>query len=107
MGEVEANGKKVGKFIAKRRHNMDEKIDASTLPVMKAHCQSCPFKPNKKGHWQCPEVANGVIKKTLFQAQQICHSTEGPNRKARNRCKGAFDYNSEIYTKMGFKEFIK
>lgn len=25
--------------------------DVSTLPVMKAHCKTCPFKPNERGLW--------------------------------------------------------
>lgn len=86
---------------------MEESIKVSTLPVMKTYCKSCPFKPNKKGNWQCPEVANGVIQKTLFQAQQICHSTEGPERKPHNRCKGSFEYNIDIYQRMGFGSFVE
>lgn len=78
------------------------KKDVSTLPIMKKHCKTCPFKPNEKGHWQNVELANKVTLRTLFKAQQICHGTEGKNRKANNRCKGSFDYNEEIYKRMGF-----
>lgn len=71
------------------------------LPVMKAHCASCPFKPLADGTWQDPALANRVIERTLLKAHQICHGTEGENREWRNRCKGAFDHNSEIYIKLG------
>lgn len=82
------------------------KIDCETLPVMKAHCASCPFKAIR-GRWQNVKLANEVIARTLFNSHQICHGTEGKNRKPNNRCKGAFDHNSEIYKRMGFEYLIK
>ena len=81
---------------------MSEKINVSTLPIMKNFCKTCPFKPNKDGHWQNVELANEVTLRTLFKAQQICHGTEGKNRKPNNRCKGSFEHNEEIYKRMGF-----
>lgn len=77
------------------------------LPVMKAPCKTCPFKEDERGRWQDVELANTVIQRTLFKGHQICHGTEGKNRKANNRCKGLFNHNSTIYERMGFKEFIK
>lgn len=82
-------------------------IDCEKLPVMKRHCKTCPFKPDENGRFQDGELANTVIERTLFKAHQICHGTEGKKRKANNRCKGAFDHNSEIYLRMGFEKFIK
>lgn len=83
------------------------KIKCSELPVMKVHCKTCPFKPDENGVWQNIKLANEVISRTLFKAHQICHGTEGENRKANNRCKGAFDYNFEIYERMGFGELVE
>lgn len=83
------------------------KIDASTLPVMKAHCKTCPFKPNEHGRWQNVELANAVTSRTLFKSHQICHGTEGKNRKPNNRCKGSYDNNMVIYERMGFKDLVK
>lgn len=83
------------------------KIDISKLPVMKNHCATCPFKPDINGKWQDTQLANEVVSRTLFKGHQICHGTEGKNRKPNNRCKGAFDHNSEIYRRMGYGEFIK
>ena len=76
----------------------------SELPVMKSHCKTCPFKPTEKGHWQNVELANVVVGRTLFKGQQICHGTEGKNRKAKNRCKGSYDYNKEIYARMAIRD---
>lgn len=80
-----------------------KKLDVSTLPVMKSHCESCPFKPDENGRWRDVELANKVVTRTLFQGQQICHGTEGKNRKPRNRCKGAYDHNFEIYERLGIQ----
>ena len=52
-------------------------------------------------------LANEVTGRTLFKSHQICHGTEGKNRKANNRCKGSFDNNFEIYKRMGFAELVK
>jgi len=81
------------------------KIDCSQLPVMKAHCATCPFK-EVKGRQQDTKLANEVIGRTLFKGHQICHGTEGENREPRNRCKGAFDHNMEIYERLGFSHLV-
>jgi hypothetical protein len=74
---------------------------------MAAHCKTCPFK-EVNGRWRDVHQANQVIDRTLFKAHQICHGTEtGPERTPHNRCKGAFDHNMEIYTRMGFKDLVK
>lgn len=78
------------------------------LPVMKNHCATCPFKPDENGRWRDTELANQVIARTLFNAQQICHGTEtGNNREPHNRCKGAYDHNKEIYDRMGLGHLLK
>lgn len=76
-------------------------IEAKKLPVMKKCCKSCPFKTDEKGRQQDPELAAAVTQRTLFKANQICHSTEGVNRLPRNRCKGSYDFNRTIYKRMG------
>lgn len=86
---------------------MKPKVDVSTLPVMQACCKTCPFKPDKNGRWRDVEQANKVIERTLFKAQQICHGTEGKNRKPTHRCKGGFDHNKTIYDRMGLGHLLK
>ena len=72
------------------------------LPVMVKHCKTCPFKPDEKGIWRDVDQANKVIERTLFKAQQICHHSE-----SNNRCKGAFDFNFEIYKRLGLEHLLK
>lgn len=83
------------------------KIDPKEIPVMESHCKTCPFKPNEQGLYQDVHLANEVIQRTLFKAHQICHGTEGKNRKPTHRCKGAFDHNMEIYKRMGLDGLIQ
>jgi hypothetical protein len=83
------------------------KVIAADLPVMKSCCATCPFKQDERGRWQDVRLANTVIGRTLFKGHQICHGTEGNNRKANNRCKGAFDHNLEIYKRMGYSDLVK
>ena len=83
------------------------KTPVHLLPVMKSCCKTCPFKPDENGRWADVKLANEVISRTLFKAQQICHGTEGKNRKANNRCKGAYDNNFEIYKRLGLEHLLK
>lgn len=82
-------------------------MNASDLPIMAAHCKTCPFKPDKDGRWRDVGQANIVQERTLFKAHQICHGTEGPARQANFRCKGSFDANMVIYERMGFADLVK
>jgi hypothetical protein len=83
-----------------------KEIPVCELPVMKAHCITCPFR-EENGKWQDVELANQVIQRTLFKGQQICHGTEGKNREPHNRCKGAYDHNYEIYKRIGLVHLLK
>lgn len=82
-------------------------IPASDLPVMKSFCKTCPFKTDSSGRMRDISLANTVQERTLFKGHQICHGTEGVNRKPNNRCKGAFDANMQIYERLGFKDLVK
>lgn len=82
------------------------KVPVCELPVMAAHCKTCPFKPNEKGHQQNAALANTVTSRTLFNSQQLCHST-GIGNKATHRCKGSYDFNKTIYTRMGLDHLLK
>lgn len=83
------------------------KIPVCELPVMKTHCKTCPFKPNERGIEQDQQLANEVTQRTLFKAQQICHGTEGKNRKPTHRCKGSYDFNFTIYQRLRLSHLLK
>lgn len=81
-------------------------IDITTLPVMKACCKTCPFKPDERGVWRDTGLASKVIARNLFTSHQICHGTEGENREPNNRCKGYNDYATTIYRRLGIDESL-
>lgn len=84
-----------------------EKTAVSSLPVMQSCCKTCPFKEDEKGRMLDAELAAKVTERTLFKAQQICHGTEGKNRKATHRCKGSYQNNKTIYERMGLAHLLK
>lgn len=86
---------------------MTNNVPAHELPVMKACCKTCPFRTDSNGRQFDPKLAAEVQTRTLFKAHQICHGTEGENRKANNRCKGSFDANKEIYDRLGYGHLVK
>lgn len=76
------------------------------LPIMTKCCKTCPFKLS--GYkMQDTELANKVIQRNLFKSQQICHSTEGKNRKPNNRCRGYYDYAYTIYERLNLTHLLK
>lgn len=80
------------------------KIDVSKLEVMPVCCKTCPFKLNDKGIMQNIELANKVIERTLFKASQICHHNGYNKKKQQFKCRGSYDYNMEIYKRIGIDE---
>lgn len=76
------------------------KTPVHALSIMKSHCKSCPFK-EVDGKWQNTELANVVIERTLFKAQQTCHSVSD-----KQRCKGAYEHNLEIYKRMNLDKYL-
>lgn len=81
-------------------------MKVSELPVMKSCCKTCPFRLDERGHMQNVELANIVTSRTLFKGQQICHGTEGKNRKANHRCKGSYDHNKTIYDRLNLSHLL-
>jgi hypothetical protein len=75
---------------------------ASDLPVMKAIWKSCPFRiVEGTRHLQDTYTATKVIVRCLEgKAEQICHSTQGENREFYHRCKGFFDWKSDIGSRL-------
>lgn len=73
----------------------------SDLPIMKVPCSTCPFKL-VGGKYQNMELANAVTERTLFKAQQTCHTVDDTQR-----CRGSYDFNKTIYDRMGLGHLLK
>jgi hypothetical protein len=71
-----------------------KKISTET-PIMKARCKTCPFNsPDSK-------LANKVQLRVMTQASQLCHSTRVANKPETHLCRGARDYQLEIFYRLG------
>ena len=82
-------------------------IPVNELPIMKSCCKTCPFRMDEKGRENDPQLAAVVTERTLFKGQQICHGTELKDRTATHRCKGSWDFNKQIYDRMGLGHLVK
>jgi len=71
----------------------------SSFPVMKSKCPTCPFHEAHEGQ---VEIANMVRERCLTQASQICHHPHLHGRKETHLCRGARDYQLEIFHRLGF-----
>lgn len=70
-------------------------------PVMKKRCPTCPFKHEHEGQI---EVANMVRHRCMTEASQICHHPALHGKEQTKLCRGARDYQLEMFHKMGFIE---
>jgi hypothetical protein len=74
--------------------------DISTLPVNSSKCKTCPF---AHSHESAIALQSTIIAR-MFQdgGSQICHGTEGPNRKPTSLCRGARDHMLTLFYRIGF-----
>ena len=68
-------------------------------PVMKSKCATCPF--GDKGDLQ---IRTRVEKQVLDTASQICHHPKLHGKKETHLCRGARDFQEQIFFRMGFLE---
>jgi hypothetical protein len=74
--------------------------DISIWPVMKARCPTCPF-GDGTGKDRVPEIANMVRQRCLTEASQICHHPRLHGKPEKHLCRGARDYQLEIFHRLG------
>ena len=77
---------------------------ASSLPVCKEMCKSCPFRKNSEYEHLLP-----LVESTLFSASRICHSTgtnalKGATGLPSRLCRGSRDKQIKWFHFIGFIE---
>lgn len=73
-------------------------VDIKDFPVMKSKCPTCPF------HEDTPArvgLANMVRKRCITEASQICHHPRVKGKKETHLCRGARDFQLEVFTAIG------
>ncbi|UBF29891.1 hypothetical protein K9N68_37405 (plasmid) [Kovacikia minuta CCNUW1] len=73
---------------------MVQTTDISDFPVMKKRCKTCPFNPDGD------EELQGRVISRLFQASQICHHPNLYGKPSTHLCRGARDYQLEIFHRL-------
>ncbi|WP_036488107.1 hypothetical protein [Myxosarcina sp. GI1] len=70
-------------------------IDITNFKVNPRRCKTCPF--NDDG---CIDIRNTVIRRILTEEKsQVCHGTNN-----KTLCRGARDYQQQIYFRLGVLE---
>ncbi|MBW4595507.1 MAG: hypothetical protein KME46_22030 [Brasilonema angustatum HA4187-MV1] len=71
-------------------------------PVMKAKCATCPFRTNESGRHPAPEVVTRIQQTVLTEASQLCHHPRQSGKPENHLCRGARDFQLQIFYRMGF-----
>jgi hypothetical protein len=72
-----------------------------TYPVMKAKCATCPFRTDERGRHVCPDVTNRVMQRIVSEASQICHHPQLLGKQETHLCRGARDFQLDIFHRLG------
>lgn len=83
---------------------MLKSINTSDWPVMKGKCPTCPFNKDENGRETAPEIADMVRSRCLTEASQICHHPRLYGKKEDHLCRGARDFQSEFFYRIGLLE---
>lgn len=81
---------------------MTKVIDITNWPVMKSKCPTCPFNEDSSGREQSPDVAASVRNRCLTTASQICHHPRLKGKKQDHLCRGARDFQLQIFYRLGY-----
>ncbi|MBP5978024.1 hypothetical protein HW132_36360 [Brasilonema sp. CT11] len=79
----------------------NQQIDITNFPVMAAKCSTCPFQTDEHGRYKCPDVTNRIISRILSNCSQICHHPRFAEKPETHLCRGARDYQLEIFYRLG------
>ena len=75
--------------------------DISNLPVMKKQCMTCPFRTDERGRHLDERLVAKIQMCVLTESSHICHHHKLVNRPESHLCRGARDYQLEIFYRMG------
>ncbi len=74
--------------------------NVASMPVMKANCETCPFGPNGDRY-----LRTKIEQRVMWEASQTCHHTGSIEGKPDTHlCRGARDYQIQIFFRMGILE---
>lgn len=71
---------------------------------MKGKCPTCPFNKGGNGREAAPDIADMVRHRCLTEASQICHHPRLHGKKEDHLCRGARDFQLEVFHRIGLLE---
>ena len=81
--------------MTKRHYNI------ANYPVMKAKCATCPFRTDERGRYPDPRLISRIQQQCLNDASQICHHPELEGKPQTHLCRGARDFQLDIFHRLG------
>lgn len=81
---------------------MTKVTNISNWPVMKSKCPTYPFNEDENGSERSPDVVAIVKNRCLTTASQICHHPKLKGKKQDHLCRGARDFQLQIFHRLGF-----
>ena len=79
-------------------------MDISKFRVNKQKCSSCPFRKNKQGRHRDERLVARIQQDVITDASQVCHHPRLSGKAEHSLCRGARDFQLQIYFRMGFLE---
>ncbi|MGH8001983.1 MAG: hypothetical protein ACREPR_21780 [Brasilonema sp.] len=79
-------------------------MDIVNLPVMKAKCKTCPFHTDEHGRHLDPHLVSIIQADIISKASQLCHHPRLIGEKETHICRGARDFQIEIFYRLGVLE---
>jgi len=79
-------------------------INITDFPVMPTKCKTCPFRVDENGRHQDPHFVSRIQTDVISHASQICHHPRLSGKQETHLCRGARDFQLEIFHRLRFIE---
>lgn len=80
---------------------MSKKTNIVDYPVMKQRCGTCPFNKSEDGKVADSKLVNRIQNTILKEGSQICHHPRLSGKDETHLCRGARDFQLDIFHKIG------
>jgi len=81
---------------------MEEKArNIERFLVMSKQCKTCPFRKDKQGKHRDNKLVARIQIQSLKEGNQICHRPRLEGKTETHLCRGARDYQLEIFHRLG------
>jgi len=75
--------------------------DVSKFSVMPAQCPTCPFRTDADGRHPDVRLVSQLQLRCLTEGNQICHHPRLNGKPTTHLCRGARDYQLQIFHRLG------